>query len=90
MNDAFDAFDVATNVKYGVASSLSWPKPIHNMEMDITRLRASPPQKGRLSKCALKGSKHALNFFWVSLPHHYLAYWFFNLAYCQEYFQKCS
>jgi hypothetical protein len=45
-------------------------------------------QKGRLSKCALKGSKHALNFFRVALPHRYLAYWLFNLAYCQEYFQK--
>ena len=29
-------------------------------------------QKGRLSKCALKGSKHALNFFRVALPHRYL------------------
>ena len=29
-------------------------------------------QKGRLSKCALKGSKHALIFFRVALPHHYL------------------
>ena len=44
------------------------------------------PQKGRLSKCALKGSMHALNLFRVALPHHYLAYWLFNLAYCQEYF----
>jgi hypothetical protein len=44
------------------------------------------PQKGRLSKCALKGSKHALNFFRVALPHRYLAYWLFNLAYYQEYF----
>ena len=34
-----DAFDVATNVKYGVASSLSWPKHIRNMETAITRLR---------------------------------------------------
>jgi hypothetical protein len=31
------------------------------------------PQKGTLSKCALKGSKHALNIFRVALPHRYLA-----------------
>ena len=29
-------------------------------------------QKGRLLKCALKGSKHALNFFRMALPHRYL------------------
>ena len=29
-------------------------------------------RKGKLSKCALKGSKHALNFFRVTLPHCYL------------------
>ena len=29
-------------------------------------------QKGRLPKCALKGSKHALIFFRVALPHRYL------------------
>ncbi len=26
----------------------------------------------------MKGSKHALNFFRVALPHPYLAYWLFN------------
>jgi hypothetical protein len=48
------------------------------------------PQKGRLSKCALKGSKQASNFFRVALPHRYLAYWLFNSKNRQEYFQKCS
>jgi hypothetical protein len=47
-------------------------------------------QKGRLSKCALKGSKHAINFFRAALPHRYLACWFFNPKNFQEYFQKCS
>jgi hypothetical protein len=37
-------------------------------------LRASPPlgRKAGSRKCALKGSKHALNFFRVALPHRYL------------------
>jgi hypothetical protein len=44
------------------------------------------PQKGRLLKCVLKGSKHAIIFFTVALPHRYLAYLLFNLKNCQEYF----
>ena len=40
--------------------------------MPLCTVRASRStlgQKGKLSKCALKGSKHALNFFRVALPH---------------------
>jgi hypothetical protein len=61
-----------------IASALGTKECSNMHNLSLYKSISTLAQKGRLSKCALKGSKHALNLLRVALPHPYLAYWLFN------------
>jgi hypothetical protein len=68
--------DKSSHSNVGVLSSVTYLNRTPTFERYVIRCSSKSistlGQKGKLSKCVLKGSKHALNFFRVALPHRYL------------------